>query len=506
MIPARLAAASPLFWFPLAKLLLHVASAPGYGYFRDEFYYLACADRLAWGYVDHPPLSIAVLAVVEMVFGDSLYAIRLFPALAGAVTVLLVGLMTRRMGGAYFAQSLAMLAALIAPIYLALDHYYSMNALDVLIWAAVAYALVELLAGGSPRIWLGVGALLGLGLLNKISVLWLGLGLLVGLVATERRAWLKTRWPWLAASLALLILSPHVAWQMAHGFPTAEFIQHATSEKMASVSLLGFVKGQLEMLHFFNAPIWLAGLGVLLFGAQGSRFRMLGWAYLTVFGLLAWSGSSRAGYLSPAYTWLFPAGALFIESRLRSRSMRITIVAALALGGTLMAPAALPLLPVETYIRYARALGIEPSTEERKDVGALSQFYADMHGWDSVVRAIAVAYGDLSEEERQRAVIFTSNYGEAGAVDLLGRAHGLPRAVSGHNNYWLWGPGQTTGDVVILMAGSREDLEQSCADVQLAATTDCGYCMPYENRRPIWVCRGFARPLSEVWPSLKHFD
>ncbi len=506
MISARLTASSPLFWFPLAKLLLHVASAPGYGYFRDEFYYLACADRLAWGYVDHPPLSIAVLAGVEMLFGDSLYAIRSVPAIAGAATILLVGLITRRMGGAHFAQSLAMLAALIAPIYLALDHFYSMNALDVLIWAAVAYALVELLAGGSPRIWLVVGALLGLGLLNKISVLWLGLGLLVGLLATERRAWLKTRWPWLAAGLALLILSPHVAWQMSHGFPTAEFIQRATSEKMTSVSLLGFMKGQLRALHFLNAPIWLAGLGVLLFGAQGSRFRMLGWTYLTVFGLLAWSGSSRAGYLSPAYTWLFPAGALLIESRLRSRTMRASIFAALALGGILMAPAALPLLPVDTYIRYARSLGIEPGTEERKEVGALSHFYADMHGWDSIVGTIAGAYRDLSEEERQRAVIFTSNYGEAGAVDLLGRAHGLPRATSGHNNYWLWGPGEAKGDVVILMAGSREDLEQSCADVRLAATTDCGYCMPYENRRPIWVCRGFARPLGEVWPTLKHFD
>ena len=211
---------------PAAKLLVHLAVGRGYGYHRDELYYLACANHLDWGYVDHPPFAVLVIAATRGLLGDSVAAIRVVPALVGALTVLLIGLIARRLGGGPFAQALAMTAALVAPFYLALDHYFSMNAFDLLIWGLAAYLLLRILQGGPPWLWLLLGVLLGIGLLNKISVLWLGGGLFVGLLLTPQRVVLRSRWPWLALAVALGVFMPHVLWQARYDWPTLEFARN----------------------------------------------------------------------------------------------------------------------------------------------------------------------------------------------------------------------------------------------------------------------------------------
>ena len=495
--------------FALAKLLLHLATSPGYGYFRDEFYYLACADHLAPGYVDHPPLSIFLLWAVRHALGDSLFALRLLPAVLGAATVALVGLMARALGGGGWAAALAMTGALVAPEYLALNHFYSMNAFDTFFWALAAYLLILLIRGAGPRLWLLLGLVLGLGLANKISVLWLGGGLLVGILASAERRWLATPWPWLCGGVAAALFAPYVLWEVRHGWPTLEFIHNATTEKMADVAPLGFLVGQIRAMHPFTLPLWLGGLAWLLFHPTGKKYRLLGWMYLTVFVILALSGTSRSGYLAPAYTWLFAAGGAGGERLLeRPRLVRLrpAVVAILLAGGVVAAPLALPLLPVETYIRYARVLGERPSTEERKELGDLGQFYADMHGWVAIVGTVAEVYRRLPPADAAAARIFAPDYGVAGAVDLLGRRQGLPPAISGHNNYWLWGPGDWDGRVLIVVGSSEERLRVLFATVERVATIDCGRCMPYENRRPIWVCRGLREPVADVWARVKHYD
>ena len=374
-----MSARSVIALFALAKLVLHLASSAGYGYFRDEFYYLACADHLAAGYVDHPALSIVFLWVVRHALGDSLLALRLLPAALGAATVGLVGLMARAFGGGRWPAALAMTGALVASEYLALDHFYSMNAFDIFFWALAAWLLILLINGGSPRIWLLLGLVLGLGLANKISVLWLGAGLLVGLLASVERRWLATPWPWLCGAVAGVLFAPYLFWQVRYGWPTLEFIHNATTDKMVDVAPLDFLVGQIKMMHPFTLPLWLGGLAWLFIHPAGKKYRLLGWMYLTVFVILALSGTSRSGYLAPAYTWLFAAGGAAAESlfeRPRLAWLRPAAVAILLAGGVVAAPLALPLLPVETYIRYARALGERPSTEERKELGDLGQFYA----------------------------------------------------------------------------------------------------------------------------------
>jgi hypothetical protein len=499
----------PLILLPLAKLLVHLATYRGYGMFRDEYYYLACADHLAWGYVDQPPFSIAVLWLGKLLLGDSLLAVRLLPALAGAGTVFLAGLIARRLGGGVAGQSLAMVAVLAAPYYLALDHFFSMNAFDILIWALVAYLVVDLIQAESMSSWIFLGTALGLGLMNKVSVLWLGAGLFVGIVATDRRRWLRTSGPWLAAGVAGLLFMPHIAWQVANDWPTLEFIRNASQNKMVSVQPIQFLTRQITMMNPLSLPLWLGGLIWLLLSRKGRQYRLLGIIYLTAFALLLLNGTSRAGYLGPAYTWLLAAGGVWVEGLCRSGRWRMVpwVAAGLVLmSGAALAPLALPILPVERYIPYAAALGEEPSTEERKEVAALGQFYADMHGWEAIVETVAAAYDQLTPEEKKNAAIFTSNYGDAGAITRLGRPLGLPAAISGHNNYWLWGPGNADGQVVIVLGSTRGDLEADYASVQQAGMVDCGYCMPYENNRPVWICRGLKKSVAEAWPGVKHYD
>jgi len=347
---------------------------------------------------------------------------------------------------------------------------------------------------------------LGLGLLNKISVLWLAAGFAAGVVVTRQRRLLLTRGPWIAALVAALLFAPHVAWQVTHGWPTLEFIRNASAEKMQTNTPLGFLVDQVLNMHPLTAPIWLAGLVYLLFDSRAAKYRVLGVAFLAVAAILIVNRTSRSGYLAPGYPMLFAAGGAALEGVVRRPVWRRTAFAVLIVGGAITLPLAVPLLPVETYVRYSRALGLAPDTEEKKELARLPQFFADRQGWDRFVDQVAAAFERLTPDERVSAAVLTGNYGEAGAIELLGRARGL-KAISGHNNYWLWGPSGHTGDVLIVLSRSRERQEGRFASVELAGEIDCGDCMPYENHLSIFIGRGMLPPLlPERWSAFKHYD
>ncbi|MDE3154211.1 MAG: glycosyltransferase family 39 protein [Acidobacteriota bacterium] len=515
--PVSPASAVALVVLPFAALVLHLAFVHGYGYFRDELYYLACTRHLAWGYVDQPPLSIGLLWIVTHTLGTSLLAIRLLPALTDAAIVWLTGLMARRLGGGTFAQLLAMLAALVAPDYLGITSVYTMNAFDILFWTLAAYLLIRIFADDEARLWPWLGLVLGLGLLNKISVLWLGFGLACGLLFTRQRRWLRTPGPWVAGLIAGLLFLPYVLWQIPNHWATLEFMHNATAQKMAGVSPVAFVVDQILNMHPLTAPIWIAGLAVLLVGRSARRpgdphpLRPLGILYLAVLLILIVNGKSRAGYLAPAYTMLFAAGALAIERAIRRTGwgwLRPAALTVLLAGGAITAPLAMPILPVPSYVAYARALGQKPSTEEKKAVGALPQFYADMQGWPQMVSDVARVYDQLSPADRMEAAIFAGNYGEAGAIDLFGPALGLPPAISSHNNYWVWGPRGYTGRIVVFLVpmAAKPRLEQVFGSVVQAGQVECGDCMPYEEHQPIFVCRDPRMTLQQLWPRFKNYN
>jgi hypothetical protein len=493
-------------WGPAAGLLLfHLAFLPGYGVFRDELYYIACGRRPGWGYVDHPPLVGWVAWLVAQVAGESHLALRVVAALAMAATVWLAGRIARALGGGPFAVGLAGLATGLAPVALSLGSYYSMNAFDLLFWALIASILVRALSGGSERLWLAFGAVAGLGLLNKISILYLGFGLVVGLVLARRWDVFRSRLFWAGGLLAFAIFVPHLLWQQANGWPTLEFMANARRLKMLPLSAPAFVKEALLQ----TAPmawLWVAGVAWLLLARAASRVRALGFLFLAVVFVLAFGGG-KPYYLTAAYSLAFAAGAVALETWTagRSRTLRpvvIVLTTAVALG---LSPLGRPVLPVEAFVRYAAALGQKPGTEERQALARLPQFYADMQGWRDMAAAVAGVVRSLPPEERAKACVFGQNYGEAGAVEYFGGDLDLPPAISAHNSYWLWGPGRCSGEVLVVIGDKRGRLDELFADVRLGGVSRCTDCMPYENGRSIWIARGLKQPITALWPGLKGF-
>ena len=491
---------------PVALFVLHIVTAKGYGYFRDELYYLACGRHLDLGYVDHPPWIGLVAAGVRTLLGESLYAIRALPALAHGLTAALAAELARTLGGRRFAQRTAAVATTLAPIYLSLFSVLSMNAFDVAIWAAEFVVVARILRSGNERGWILFGLLAGIGLENKISVLFLGFGLALGLAVAGPRVMLVRRSIWIGAGLALAIFVPHLAWQQIHGWPTLEFMANARNLKNLPLSPLGFLGEQVLHAGPLALPVWLAGLALLLASARCRPFRALGWTWLAVLLLLILA-RGKAYYFAPAHVLGFAAGGVALEAwpGRGARVVRGVALAGILAGGVLAAPLAKPLLPVEAYVRYAAAIRIEPSSGERQRLGRLPQFFADMHGWPELARSVAGVWASLPPEDRPRACVFGQNYGEAGAIDLFGPGFGLPGAISAHNSYFLWGPGDCTGEVVIVIGDDRETLESLFESVELGATHVCADCMPYENELPIWVARRLERPISTLWPEIKSF-
>jgi hypothetical protein len=497
--------------FALAKLAVQLAALPGYGYFRDELYYIACSERLAWGYVDHPPLSVAALKLVRLSLGDSRWALRIVPAVAGAISVALAGELCARLGGGARAAALACAATLAAPVLLAMNHYWSMNALDQLVWAAAVLLFARALAATGVRAWAALGLVCGLGLLNKASVLWLGAGFALALVATRSgRARLRSPGPYVAAAVAALVVAPHLAWQVGHGWPTVEFARNALAEKYKAHSPLGFLLEAALMLGPLAAPLWLAGPALAL--RRGGAARPLAIVWLAVLGLLAFSKSGKPEYLQAGFFLPVALGAVAFERATARRGARGralgAFATALVLAQLALAPLALPLLPVPRYLAYAAALGVKPNTSENKELGALPQFFADMHGWPEQVAQIEAAAARLRPDERARAAVWvrSGGYGPAAAVEFFGRGKGLPRVISGHNNYWLWGYGDADGRAFVVVGGRPERVREEFDDVEEVGAVDCGLCMPYENGKKLFLARGLRRPMDAFWQDVRHYE
>lgn len=474
----------------------------GYGIFRDEFYYLVNAERLAWGYVDHPPLAPLLLAGVRAGLGESTLALRLLPALAGAGTVLLAGLTAGRMGGKLMAQTIAALTVVAVPVYGVMFGFYSMNAFEILLWAGAAYVAAILLAEEQPRLWLLFGLLAGIGLQNKHTFVLFAGGLVLGLLLHRRSAF-RSRWVWLGGLLAFVVVLPNLIWQVQHDWPTLEFYAGVTGNNIAR-SPLDVLLDQLLTMSPGLVVVWLPGLIWLL---RTRPFRPLAWSYLLPLLLLMAVGSSRPDRLAPAYVPLFAAGAVGIEQLARRRVWRWLPAGAALLvlvGAVIVAPLGLPLLPPQTTARYAEAFGL--GSYEAGVTAELPQYFADRFGWQELTTTVARVYSELPPEEQEQAAIFTSNYGEAGAIHFYGRNHGLPEPISGHNNYWLWGPGDWSGEVLIAVGIPQEELAQVYTSVEQVGITSCRFCVDYENEAPILVARGLKVPLVEVWPQVKHYD
>ncbi len=498
-----------LVYLALVKLAVLLLTAESYGYYRDELYFIAASERLAWGYVDFPPLVAAVTASVRWAFGDTLVALHIVPALVSTGIVVLAGLIARELGGGRFAQGAAALATIIAPTILAVGTWLSMDAFDQLFWTLGAYVLVRTLSRDQPRLWLLFGLVMGLGLLNKVTILYFGLAVFVALLVTPARRHLRTVWPWLGGAISFVFLLPYVYWQVQNDWPTLEFFKNY-SWKVDDDSPLEFLVEQILTMHPITLPLWLAGLYYLLFVRGGRTWQPVGLAFVILFVLFAIQ-NAKFYYLAPAYPMLFAAGGVALERYRpgwpRWDRTRVVYVAILAVVGAISAPlTVVPALPVETLANITGAVKGNASIEaEAREAAEIPLNFADRFGWEEMVATVAEVYEELPPEEQANACILTGNYGEAGAIDFFGGEYGLPKAISGHNNYYLWGPGGCTGETVIAVNVPRGTLMTVFGEVEQAATSTCDYCMPDENNLPVYVARSPKMPLEDAWPKFKFY-
>ena len=493
----------------LVCVAVHMATNGGYGYFRDEMYYLACGDHLDWGYVDHAPLIALTARLIRLTLGDSLPALRFLPALAGGLSVFFTGLIARELGGGRFAVLLASLGVLVTPLYLAIDTIFTMNAFEPLFWMASVLILLRAIHRNRPRLLLWLGVTAGIGLENKHSMAFFIVALLGGLALSPERRLLLTRQMALAAAIALLLFLPNLLWQAAHGWPTLVDLAISRNKNL-SIPLLVFLSRQILMLSPANMLIWLPGLWFLLRGSEAHRARALGWAFLLFLGLmLALRG--KGYYLAPAYPMLFAAGGVFWQSRIRRRWLRIALPSTVFWAALPAAPLALPILPPQSLIRYQKAIHIAPMRDYVTESGPLQEEFGDMFGWEEMVGQVAQIYRSLPPAERSRAAIFALNYGEAAAIDLFGPRYGLPKAISTNQTYFLWGPHQYDGQAVILVGFNddlmahpqvRRGLESVFTSIETGPRVEQPYSMNWEHYS-ILIGRGLHPPLPELWPHLR---
>ncbi len=486
----------------LLNLAVHVITTVffSYGIFRDELYYLACTNRLALGYVDHPPLSIYILSVWKWLFGDTLLAIRLIPAIVSSASLFMLGIFTKRLGGGRAAIVISMLAYMFTPIFLGMNTVFSMNTFDFLFWITSAYLLLRLVQEDNKKLWFWLGIVIGLGLLNKTSMLWLSTGVFLGIIFTPLRKDLGTKYPYLAALIALVIFSPFIIWNITHDFAHLEFMRNAASRKYGGLSPISFILDQLMILNPLAILIWFPGIYFFLFNEEGKKFKAVIFIWIATFFILLINGHSKGEYIAAAYQILFAGGAVMIEMwSTRISWLKYTIAIPVLLMGIFILPFARPTLSLEQFLNYQNLLGLEPPSSEGNQLNrGIPQFYADMHGWEDLAKNVSNVYQSLPEEERKTTLVYCSNYGKAGAIEYYNKEYPLPKVICPHNSYWYWWPKINDYTTVIIIGGNIADHLNALKQVEAVGVHQSKNSMPYENNLTLFIGRGLKITLDEI--------
>jgi len=462
--------------------LLLLAMSSRYGYHRDELYFLACGRHLAWGYPDQPPLTPFLAWVMNGVGHGSLTVFRLPATLTAVAVTVMAALCARELGGRAFAQVLAALTVGSSTYVLLSGHLLVTSTIDLLAWVAVLWLVVRILRTRDRRLWPLVGLAAGVGLLNKqLPIVLLG-GLVVGILLTpEARPLLRGPWPWVAAAIAAVCWTPVLLWQAAHGWPQLTLAHEIRAEYGTAGQRAGFVALQL-LLFGVGTYLWVVGLVNLWRDPRWRIYRVLAWTWLFVLAFFVVS-AGQGYYTAGTYPVLIAAGAVAVERRRRRWPLVVAVLAVSAL----FLPAALPVLSPAT-------LGASPWN-------GLGETQRETVGWPHLVGQVAAAYRSIPPDQRERAGIFTANYGEAGAVDRFGAAAGLPHAWSGINGYGLWGPPPSSMAPVVVVweDGAPTEFFRDCRDL---GRVTAPVSNEESDRASVYVCAGPVDGWAAAWPRL----
>jgi hypothetical protein len=497
-----------ILFFTAAKLFLHIIFSGEYGYFRDEFYYIACSENLAFGYVDHPPLIALITKISILLFGSSLESIRFISAASGASILLISGFLIKKISGSRFAILIGMIAILFSPVLLASNHTLSMNPFDQFFWTLAIYLLVVIFDDKKDRIWILFGIIIGIGLQNKYSIPFLLFGLFIGAVLTTKRKYFKNKFFLIGALTAFLIVLPNLVWQFINGFPTLEFASNAAEFKNTILSPISFISDQFLEVHPSSFILILIGILFLFFSPRLEKYKLFAWCYITILIVMILT-NSKTYYLAALYPAMISFGAISLSYLLENKKylwLRYSLASFILPLYLLVLPMAIPVLPVEIYVKYADKLGIEISSSDQYEPGLLPQHYADMFGWENMAETAADVYNSLPEDERDKCGILTGNYGEAAAINFYRDTYNLPKAISGHNNYWYWGCGLYSGEVMIVLGIGLKSAMDIFEEVEPVDIISSNYAMPYENNLPVYICKKPKFNNEKIWLMIKHFN
>lgn len=462
---------------------LLVAVSARYGFHRDELYFIVAGRRLDWGYVDQPPLVPLVARLSETIGGLSPTALRFIPALAVGCVALISAAISKRFGGGPRAQTFAAACAGLTGVLLGEGHLLSTAVFDYLLWSLGLWILVRVLDGESPVLWLLLGVVVGVGTQNKHTIAFLAASILLALVSTRKRSLLRTWHPWAGVAIALVIALPNLLWQEANGWPQLEMAEALRSR---SDGLIAYLAVQPALLSITLAVPAFAGLWWLARAGSARSWRPLAIVYVLLFIAFGISGG-KAYYVAPMNTVLLAAGAVWFEGL--TRRGRTLMAWAAGIGILVGALVALPLLPI------SQAGSLDATGELGETVG-----------WPELIDQIAAVEEMIPPDQQAATVIFTGSYGEAGAVDVLGPAAGLPPAASGHNNYWLWGPPMGHGPV-IGVGHVEESLRAICPRLTRVGTVSNPYGVENEELgQPLWLCVEPSGQLADIWDQVRHYN
>jgi Dolichyl-phosphate-mannose-protein mannosyltransferase len=472
----------------LAVALIHLLTNGRYGFHRDEFQFLSDARHLDWGFVAYPPITPFVERVGLQLFGVSMVGLRLFSVIAQALAIVVTGLMARELGGGRLAQVATALAVATSglPVFEGTEFQYS--SFDYLWWVLIAYCVIRLLKTEDPRWWIGVGVFVGMGLMTKYTILFFIAGILGGMVLSSTRRYFVSGWFWGGVAVALLIFAPNFFWQARHGFVSADFLRHIHARDVRLGRANGFVKDQFVICaNLATAPLWIAGVVNLL---RSERYRMLGWMYVIPFALF-FVGKGRGYYLAAAYPMLLAMGAVVWERRvgtLRPVWRRVVLgvgFTAMATYGVFIYAVIVPLAADGPLKRFA----LKNNGDLREELG-----------WKEMVVMVSGIRDSLPAEQRSNVGVFTANYGEQGAVEILGPAYGLPMPISRTNSAWLRGYPAVPPTTLIVLGLSKASADKMFTDCRLVGRIDNPEGVDNEERGgSVFVCGAPRLPWPEFW-------
>ena len=476
-------------------LLIYISSfIKGYGFFIDEFYYIACANNPAAGYVDHPPLAPLLLTVFQFFFGDSIYAIRILPALAASASVFFTGIITKEMDGGKFAQLIAACAMATSPIIIVFGGFYSMNAFEPLFAVLLLYFTIKMIKEENPKRWVILGIIMGIGMMNKHTFGVFIIALVLSLLLAGKWKLVLNKWLAIGALLGLIIFLPNIIWQILNDYPSLEFYRNISSRKNVYTPPVAFILGQLMGMSPANVLIWLPGFFFLLFSKRTKDFRFLGILFIGLFLFMMLTGTSRSDRLAFAYPAAYAGGGLFfayIILRFNAKWLRGVLVILLFSGLALTMPIVLPYFSYSTVESYVKMIGYNTELE-KGNKPPLPQILADRIGWEDKFKLVLAAYQSLTDQERKQTIVAAGNYGQAGALELFGKDYDFPPVVCGHNNYFLWSKKRLRGNILLKLGYERElnGLNKSFENV---GTFPGEYINPYvtshENHLKVFICR-----------------